>query len=161
MSCDNFEEKISAFVDKELSPSETVSVARHIETCAQCHREVRLLGKMKSVARGIAGPAMPDSLRQTLLAQARKSQRREAFSLWRWLCAQWQIPSIRYGTASAFAAASIALAVVSSGSNEELPIDVLLAAHDQYSMTMPLAPAEAVLARLPERMDASQDSDEL
>ena len=161
MSCDNFEEKISAFVDRELNEVETAEVSAHLETCAGCRGEVRLLEKMKSAARGISGPPMPDSLRQALLAQARKSQRREAFSLWGWLAAQWRVPSIRYGAASAFAAASIVFAVFSSGRNEELPLDVLLAAHDQYSMTMPLAPAETVLARLPERMDSAQESDEL
>lgn len=161
MSCDKFEEKISAFVDKELSDSDAEEISRHIEACGRCRREALVQEKMKSVARTIKAPPMPDSLRQALLAQAAKIQRRETFSWWRWLAAQWQIPSIRYGAASAFAAASIAFAVVSSGRDEELPLDVLLAAHDQYSMTMPLAPAEAVLARLPEKMSSTQDSDEL
>lgn len=52
-------ELLGAYADGELSPSETASIARHLETCTECAREVALIRNMGGAMRSMVGSTPP------------------------------------------------------------------------------------------------------
>lgn len=53
MQCREVSQKISAFVDEELSPWEYREVARHLEICSRCRAEYKAFALVKVMAREI------------------------------------------------------------------------------------------------------------
>jgi hypothetical protein len=49
MSCKTNKEKLHSYICDELSPSETKAVSEHLESCADCSREVGEIKNLKAV----------------------------------------------------------------------------------------------------------------
>ncbi|SDG91882.1 Putative zinc-finger [Sinosporangium album] len=63
-------ERVSAFVDGELSHSERERALAHLTFCAACRAEVDSTRALKSRLRSLDGPAMPTDLTMALLRMA-------------------------------------------------------------------------------------------
>lgn len=152
MPCEAFEDLLSAFIDGEAAASEAARAREHLAGCRSCRRHVEILQAMKAASRNDSLPKMPEDLRRTLLTEARRRDAaRQRPSLWSWR-------PLRYGLASALACASLLVVVaVRQSHKDEVPIDVLLAAHNRYAMSMPLAGNEKVLSDLPGKDEADDE----
>lgn len=152
MPCEAYEETISALIDEEASPSEQVRLRDHLAGCVPCRRYVEILKGFKSVSGAAPALAMPDDLRRRLIGEARRLQAAaQRPSIWNWKL-------VGYGAASALAFASLLLVYqAKNSSKDDVPLDVLLAAHNRYAMTMPLAGHEKVLADIPGKAEDDAD----
>jgi len=59
MTCDQFRSRFDEYHDDLLSPSMTEVVRTHLQTCAGCQEEYRLLVSCIGVIRGLDAPAVP------------------------------------------------------------------------------------------------------
>lgn len=158
-------ELLSAYVDREANPSEERRVGLHLADCSACRAQVRALTRLKVSVRNQPLPAMPAELRKELLAAARAADREREleragpFDLLRsgaWLEALSRLLPLRaYGPGWAAAAAALLVAIglgawrVTRAAGTPVPVDFILAAHNQYVRTMPVAPTEKIMAELP------------
>lgn len=152
---------LSAYVDREASPAEERRVGVHLAGCGSCREGVRALARLKLSVRNQPAPPMPADFKRELLAAARatdaevrrelgrEAARREAAD---WLGAL----AGAFGHARGWAAAAALLALAGAGgwrltrpAAVPLPVGFILAAHNQYVRTMPLAPTEKILSELP------------
>ena len=163
MKCEDMEEVLEAYADGEASARERLEVAGHLDACAGCRKNLRWISATKAVARGVPAPSMPEGLKRNLLAAAAAARGRGRASGWLdfareiWATRPWQV-----GTAAAFAAAAVVVAMrLAPLPVEELPLDAVLAAHNEYSRTMALSSQEQILSDLPERMGAEAVEHEL
>ncbi|MBI4387368.1 MAG: zf-HC2 domain-containing protein [Elusimicrobia bacterium] len=147
MSCEP-EDVLSAYADGELDPARRARVDAHVSGCGSCKTTVRLFARFKEGLRSEAAPEMPASLRRSLeeMVGARDAPTgwldRLASSNFVW----------RRAVVAALCACAVLAAALWRGSvfgDVEVPMDLVLAAHDRYALTMPLASQETILARLP------------
>ncbi|HAH05866.1 MAG TPA: hypothetical protein DCM05_04940 [Elusimicrobia bacterium] len=131
---------LSAYVDGELSPSEARELEGHLGACGRCRSKVKTFRALKAAVSAAApAPAMPDDLKRTLRGMAaRRGEPAWKRSLSE-LAFGWKSPA----AAAAFSLAAV-LAVVwavrrPAPEREELPVEMLLAAHSEYAKTLPLA----------------------
>lgn len=153
MNCDKMDELLSALVDDELDAREARVVERHLQGCRECRQKAKVLAAMKGAAKRAGRVEAPADLKEALLAQARRRAPapapRTAFAL----------PGYRAGFAAAFAAAVAMVAVLASrGPEETIPVDFMLAAHNGYALTQPLAPVDALTPALAERLAADGEA---
>jgi anti-sigma factor RsiW len=151
MTCPD-KELLSAFADGELASSEAHGVEDHLKECGRCRSRVKTLRALKAAVSAAApSPAMPEDLRRVLQGMAA----RPAASGWKRFFHELGAGWAGAATAAAFSLAAV-LAVVwvvrqrPPDRQEELPLEMLLAAHNQYARTMPLAPEEGLVAGMPE-----------
>ncbi|MFH1723569.1 MAG: zf-HC2 domain-containing protein [Elusimicrobiota bacterium] len=178
MNCPEFE-SLSAYIDGEAAPGEAGLVKTHLDGCARCRLTLRTLRTGKASLRALPVPAMPSDLRAVLGslaprplgrgAQAWKGSapRRgpaatpEAGGFWRTVVREVRAGLAHPVSALSFAAvASVALFFWARGSGMlmprlDLPADLLMAAHNQYALTVPLAPADKILTDLPRQLAAA------
>jgi hypothetical protein len=95
------DEKLSAFLDGDLSPRRSARVARHLEGCAACRASLEALRQMKGQLRQIAAPEAPDGWRPLVarLSQVEAARPRPAL--------RWALPA----TALALSALAVAAAL--------------------------------------------------
>ncbi|MFQ5525903.1 MAG: anti-sigma factor family protein [Thermoanaerobaculia bacterium] len=83
--CSEVEQKLSAFIDGELPELERLGIERHLESCADCRRELELLTEALRVIReeGRSVPAPPawESVRATVAAS---TVQRSTWGRWLW-----------------------------------------------------------------------------
>jgi hypothetical protein len=147
-------ERLSIFLDEGAADGE---LPEHLASCGSCRARLRTLRALKAAAaRAVVVPPMPADLAEKLLEMGPREPEpwpwRRALGGWIWR------PSavVSMGLA-AFAAAIWAF---HRGEAEVLPLETLLAAHDQYALTMPLASAEAIVARMPSgAVEEERDAD--
>ncbi len=132
--CD--EELLTAFADGAATSDEAARVSRHLESCADCARELRWLKAGKAALAALPRPALPPELRAVLMNEAKKRQRTRLKEFLSWLTEA----SLPRGLGLAFAAATVFLL---AGRSEEVPLEDLLAAHEEYAATLPAAPRES------------------
>lgn len=139
MKCERMKELLSALVDDQLGRREALVVERHLQECRECRKDAKLLALMKSAAKRSGTVSAPGDLKANLLAEAkRRRAAAEPPSLRR-----APLPVFGFGFAAAFAAAAALVVFVARGPEETIPVDFMLAAHDEYALTQPLAqPAE-------------------
>lgn len=142
MTCPPFE-TLSAFADREASPSETASLASHVPNCQACSRTLRGIAAERLSLAALAVPAAPADLNASLLALAPRPT--WWGSLLSELSAGFANPS---GAVAAAALAALAVMLWARSEPQplvaelEVPVEVLMAAHQRYALTMPLAPLE-------------------
>lgn len=153
MKCERMDELLSALADDELDAREALVVERHLQGCRACREKARRLSALKGAVRRAAAEDAPDGLKDALFAAA---GRRRAAAPAPARPAPWALAP-RWGLAAAFAAAAVAVVVVARPRDETVPLDFMLAAHDAYAMTMPLAPVEALTPDLAERLASQGD----
>lgn len=67
MNCSDFQELISAKLDKELTPEEEKILAEHLETCNNCASLARKLGELKVIASNWGNIKIPVELEKQIL----------------------------------------------------------------------------------------------
>ena len=155
-------ELLSAYVDREANPSEERRVDIHLADCGACRARVRSLGRLKTAVRNQPVPPLPAELRQDLLRLAREADARVRGNLWSRVAealesagkALSQAPAAFRQRPAWGAAAAAALLTLAWGGwrlqvRTTVPVDFVLAAHNQYSRTMPLAATEKIMSDLP------------
>ncbi len=144
MTCLLWEESLNAFVDGELQGSEKEELMSHLRSCSACQSERELLSALKqSVGAALPCPQTPPELSMELLKKASEMGRLKAKSV------RFAWP-FSWGLGLAFAAAVIALGLGISRQihpPQEVSLDWILAAHNEYAMSLPLSQQELSLPR--------------
>ena len=156
MTCGQCRENLSAYADGELSPAEKISADAHLAGCAACRAELGFIQSAKAAISGVPSPRMPESLKQTLLGEAGRRARQESPRP-----SFWSVPAFRYpaaALAATFAALLVVLAVNRENQRPSISLDAMLAAHEEYALSRPLAPADIIYSRLPEQVETSGGS---
>ena len=150
MKCRQDRNVLSAYIDGELEPGQTAELKRHLESCSSCRAETQAFSTLKTAIAGLPLPVSPSDLTQSLLDEAAR-----AFpSPWRrmvsGITSPFREPSARYASAAIAAAglAVLAVAIASRLRTQTVSIDLMLAAHDEYALSRPLAPEEMIYSRL-------------
>lgn len=122
MSCEaaGMDELLSAYRDGETTPSEKERVREHLTACADCRLALKLLEAGRQAFRNAPRPGLPADLAASLRRASPPAQR---FGL----PLPWIRPAWGLAAAGALAAASL---FVYWRQEAELPIDVLVAAHE-------------------------------
>lgn len=58
MNCHSVKNALSAYIDLELKPSETIVVKKHLAVCADCENELKLLVATKSGLKSLRSPEL-------------------------------------------------------------------------------------------------------
>ncbi len=66
MPCRGLHEKISAYIDRELSDDEMLAVEAHLDACECCRKYVRLEQATKRLVKRCVGCAAPSELKATI-----------------------------------------------------------------------------------------------
>ncbi len=149
MSCPDFE-ALSAFADGESPAAERASIDRHLSDCAACRRTVESIAAERRALSGMAVPPMPADLKSSLEAMIPESE-----PAWR---AHLRILfSPRFAVAAAAACVALLLWTWRAGvfaPRLELPAEFLAAAHNQYALSLRLAPSEKIMTEMPAQLSA-------
>ena len=73
-------ERLSAYLDGELSDAERVALEAHLPTCEQCQGELAALRQTRALLRALPAPALPRDF--TLPAQPTLAERRQRVPAW-------------------------------------------------------------------------------
>ncbi|HSB41365.1 MAG TPA: zf-HC2 domain-containing protein, partial [Methylomirabilota bacterium] len=71
MTCDEIRESLSAYLDEALGPEERARVDGHLETCAECRRELAGLGGTVALLRRVQPARAPVGFADRVIAAAR------------------------------------------------------------------------------------------
>ena len=74
MSCEQFEEWVSAYIDHELRDEEAEMLFRHLGGCASCRKAMTVALDLRSGLRDHAPLLAPDELDEKVLTMARSRQ---------------------------------------------------------------------------------------
>lgn len=144
MKCPD-DELLSAYADREAGLLERFRVRRHAASCPRCRAGLKLASRMKAELAAAPVPAMPEALARALEGMLPVGPGPVPARSARPLSA-----------ALAFAAACAALLMLArrdrTPAAEDVALDELVAAHESYSGTLPLAQAGTLLAELPEEL---------
>ena len=140
-------ELLSAYLDGETNRSQSDAVRLHLEGCAGCRTSLAAMKSSKKSLASLAVPSIPPELAAALSGMARSVQTPYAAAP----------PSARGKILSAALAACLALVFWARHEGFfvvrlDIPADLLIAAHNQYALTVPLAPAEKIMAEMPVRL---------
>lgn len=135
-------EVLSAYADGECVSAEREAVEKHLPACADCRARLAELRALKAAAASaFPSPSLSPALARALLAPG--ARRRG----WGDALAALRESLLRPAAGFAFAAAALALGVWFTRADEplgapELPVELLLSAHEDYARTLPLAARE-------------------
>lgn len=73
--CEEVRERLSAWLDGELSEEGRAQVAAHLESCAACRRELAQLTALNAALAELAAPPVPLGLAERVLARVQPSRR--------------------------------------------------------------------------------------
>ena len=71
MECRSIEEKLSAYLENQLSSEEKMQVAEHLKTCAKCSLSLNDLKKTVAYTQGLEEIEPPPWLARTVMARVR------------------------------------------------------------------------------------------
>lgn len=77
MECRNIREKLSDYVDNELSDEETKLVDEHLKACQKCSHALEELRKIVAHTQGLDEAEPPPWLEQKVMAELRENERRK------------------------------------------------------------------------------------
>ena len=100
MNCEQIQELLSAFIDRQLLGAKRNDVRDHIAHCEACSKELRSLIQVKQLLAAQSRPAVPAYLVPRIehaTIYNRSSERG-------WLSLRWLIPSLAFAAAGAWAA---------------------------------------------------------
>jgi len=142
---------LSAFVDEETDRRETRTVERHADGCPLCRRKLASMRAAKSALRALPVPPLPADLAAELASLGGGVERAGVLQVLR-----EALFSRRTLAACALAACVVLMLWVRQAgllvARLDVPADLLMAAHNQYALTMPLAPSEQILSEMPVRL---------
>ncbi|MBI5209073.1 MAG: zf-HC2 domain-containing protein [Elusimicrobia bacterium] len=170
MACSGFEVILSAYADGEATPLERRRLEEHLAGCKACGVRLAIILKSKGILAAMPAPAAPPDLKASLLraaasvdapasglgrAPSRRGQARRG--LRETLLGLWDDAFPRYGLAFGLAAFLVVGVWFQKRQDEPVPIDLMIAAHRQYSLAQPLALAQG---GQPSAAGQDQDGDE-
>lgn len=97
MNCNAFRNRLSAYVDGELSGRSMLEFRRHLADCPACAKEVEAQKQLKRALRGLAGAEPPVGLEDRLVANVLAEPKRRSNQI---RTAGWVVA---YGAAAALA----------------------------------------------------------
>jgi len=100
MNCDSCKDKLSAFIDNELTTEEHFLMEAHLKTCPTCAREAETLSQLGVLFRGIPEETPSPTFIQTTVNKAAVIRRR---SLWNTFFLNPAISFVRSAVAFVFA----------------------------------------------------------
>ncbi len=74
MTCPEIQDRLSAYLDGELTPEARLQVAEHIQTCAACQAELTLLERLEEALGALKAP-VPLDLAERVLARLKPPRR--------------------------------------------------------------------------------------
>src|SRR3989304_5420487 len=74
MSCEQFEEQVSAYIDHELRDEETEILFRHLGNCVSCRKAMTVALDLRSGLRDQAPLLAPEELDEKVLSMAQSRQ---------------------------------------------------------------------------------------
>lgn len=80
MNHKSIEQQLSAYVDNELNESEAKSVRTHIEGCAQCQRQAKVLRAIRTSIRDAATVVLPETFIYSVQRAVR--QQEQEYVIW-------------------------------------------------------------------------------
>lgn len=149
-------ESLCAFADGEAGTQEDI-LRRHAEHCVSCRRRLELIRASKAALGALPAPAMPRDLALRLAAMrpAGPVPREAGHGMSR----SHLFAALRSRSSVAAMAVVACLALVLWVRQEglllarlDVPADLLIAAHHQYALTLPLSPQEKILSEMPVRL---------
>jgi len=72
MNCKSVQNRLSAYLDRELGGDELLQIRAHISSCRECRNEVDGLRALKSLLGGVSCPEPPEGLSERLTASMMK-----------------------------------------------------------------------------------------
>jgi anti-sigma factor RsiW len=161
--CQDMGQLLEAYADEEVTAAERKIVSLHVHSCPLCRKKLRWIEATKASLRGVAAPAMPADLKRTLLDEAARHRRaKEVPGFLGRLQGIWHTRPWEIGFAAAFAATALIVAArLSVGETVVLPLDSVLAAHNDYVRTMPLSSQDQLLPEVADRIDAGEGENAL
>jgi anti-sigma factor RsiW len=161
--CQELGALLEAYADEEISAAERKRVSLHVHSCPSCRKKLRWIEASKASVRAAAAPSMPADLKRALLDEAARHRRaKEVPGFIGRLQGLWHTRPWEIGFAAAFAATALILAArLSVGETVVLPLDSVLAAHNDYVRTMPLSSQDQLLPDASERIDAGEGQNAL
>ncbi len=148
MTCEVWEENINALVDGELTGTEKEQTLMHLAQCPACQKEKEILLLLKKGAASTEYiPAMPESLAQEIISSLKRKERPQNQIKHAW--------PLRLSLTLSFGfAAAMALLLFRSRffpkPSSEPSLNWILAAHNEYAMSLPLSQTELALPRAEE-----------
>ncbi len=76
MKCPEIQDHLSAWLDGELAPEVAAGVARHLESCAGCRRELAQLEALEAALGSLPDAALPPGLPEKVKARLPRPRRR-------------------------------------------------------------------------------------
>lgn len=148
-------EGLSAHLDGEDAGLPRDEIERHVESCPACRRTLQAMRAAQAALRAHPVPAMPRDLAERLSSLSPSPEGRAPLE------GTGAGPFNRRSVMALAFAACLAIAVWSRregilAARLELPADLLMAAHNQYALTMPLAPSERIMTEMPVRLAGSR-----
>jgi anti-sigma factor RsiW len=143
MTCEVWEENINALVDGELKGTEKEKTLIHLEKCPTCQKEKEILLLLKRGAASIEYiPAMPESLGQEIISSLKRKEIPQTRLKHAWPLRLSLVAS--FGFAAAMALLLFKTQFLHKPSREP-SLSWILAAHNEYAMSLPLSQTELAL----------------
>ncbi len=83
MNCKSVQNRLSAYLDRELGGDELLVLRAHLSTCRECREELDGLRALKSLLGGVPCPEPPDDLSDKLTASMLKLRYEEPRKLFK------------------------------------------------------------------------------
>ncbi|HVE14060.1 MAG TPA: hypothetical protein VNI01_11740 [Elusimicrobiota bacterium] len=151
MSCLSWEEVCDS-LHGEGGASFLERARAHLSGCAACSAEAGSAERTRLRAELLPVPPMPRELRAALVAMAREADAARRPGWRERLAAAGLAPA---ALAAAAAAAALFLGARGPAPLEakiEVPLDLLIAAHQQYARTLPLSAPDELETRMPDQL---------
>jgi anti-sigma factor RsiW len=102
---------LSALLDGELAPEQSVAVRRHLSTCEACRRQLDILRQTEAMVQGMAPLTPSDGFDRAFRRKIDEQRKRKSALTWlRALWAEWR-PALVAGAAAAAAVVVIFVAI--------------------------------------------------
>lgn len=140
-------ESLSAYFDGETPSAEKIRA--HLDACGRCRGVLASLeAERRAIRAAWTAPEIPEELNRSLLRVASAPP-----PWWKSLRSALR-GGLRLPAALAAAAACLALVLWGRGAGwfgprVVIPSELFVAAHNQYELTLPLAPTEKILTEMP------------
>jgi hypothetical protein len=85
MSCDNYKQDLSAYVDGELDAAPRADLEEHIAECKDCREELQKLRKLTAVLQGTPRAKAPPSLARRIADAAKSEHEPKILRIRRWV----------------------------------------------------------------------------
>ncbi len=144
MTCETWEENLNALVDGELKGDEKEKTLLHLSQCSSCQKEKELLLLLK---KGTASakyiPATPPSLAQEVISSLKPKNASPAPNQNPWAFRFTFIGGL--GFAAAMTLLTLRSRLFPATPKEPISLNWMLAAHNEYAMSLPLSQSELAL----------------